>query len=55
MKTPKFNRDEIKDIRISTIVSKLEYDVIKKKADEIGVSMSTIVRMAIKAFLKGEN
>lgn len=55
MKTKKINRDEIRENSITLLMSKDEKHAVQKAADEIGVSMSTFVRMILKkAIKKGE-
>lgn len=52
MKTKRANRDEVRENSLNVPMSLVEKDQIRKAADNIGVSMSTLARIAINEYLK---
>lgn len=54
MKTKKANRDEILSLVLAIKLSEEEKIAVDKAAQKLGVSMSTLGRMAIKKFIKEE-
>lgn len=52
MKTKRTNRDEVRENSLNVMMSQVEKDRIRKVADDIGVSMSTLARIAINEYLK---
>ena len=52
MKTAKANREEVRTETITITVNKEEKQEIQSLAGEMGVSMSTFVRFALKNFMK---
>ena len=55
MKTPKANRDEVRESTLAIMLTKEEKEAVQNKADEMGVSMSTFARMVFKDFMKNAN
>lgn len=55
MKTKRSDRNTIKDTSITLVTTEEEKKMIQDKADEMGVTMSTLCRMALKDFLKKSN
>lgn len=47
MKTPKENRDEVKEETITFTYEKLKKDKLQKFANDMGISMSAFIRLAI--------
>ena len=47
MKTPRANRDEVKEETITFSYEKPKKDKLQKVADEMGISMSAYIRLAI--------
>jgi hypothetical protein len=52
MKTKRTNRDEVRENSLNVMMSQVEKDRMRKVADDIGVSMSTLARIAINEYLK---
>lgn len=52
MKTAKINRDEIRQNTLCVPMSKEEKMMVKKSADDMGISMSAFARLVIKDFMK---
>lgn len=52
MKTPKANRDEVRNISLNVPMNKDEKAKIKKKADEMGITMSAFARIVLNDFFK---
>lgn len=52
MKTKRTNRDEVRENSLNVMMSRVEKDRMRKVADDIGVSMSTLARVAINEYLK---
>lgn len=52
MKTPMANRDEIRDETLTVPMSKNEKARVKQKAKEIGITSSSLVRIALNDFFK---
>lgn len=52
MKTPRANRDEVKEETITFSYEKPKKDKLQKVADEMGITMSAVCRMALQEFLK---
>ena len=52
MKTPRANRNEVREMSLTVPMSKDEKEKIQKRADEMGVTMSAFVRFAVNDFLK---
>ena len=52
MKTPKANRDEIRENALTIPMSKEEKEAVKKAADDMGVTMSAFARIVLKDFMK---
>lgn len=52
MKTKRNDRSIIKSVPNTFMTTEEEKKAIQKKADEIGVTMSALCRMALKDFLK---
>jgi antitoxin component of RelBE/YafQ-DinJ toxin-antitoxin module len=52
MKTPKANRDEVRESTLTIPMNKEEKEAIQSAADDMGVSMSAFARMAFKKFMK---
>ena len=52
MKTPMANRDEIRDETLTVPMSKDEKARVKQKAKEIGITSSSLVRIALNDFFK---
>ena len=56
MKTRKTNRDEVKEETITFSYEKLKKEKLQKLADEMGISMSAYIRLAISEKMsRGEN
>lgn len=47
MNTKKANRDEVRDNSVVVPLSQIEKDKVKKRAQEIGVTMAAFVRMIL--------
>ena len=47
MKTPKINRDEVRENSFTVMATKAEKEAIKKMADKSGLSLSAWVRMVL--------
>lgn len=47
MKTPKSNRDEVRENSFTVTATRAEKEAIKKAADKIGLTMSAWVRMVL--------
>jgi predicted HicB family RNase H-like nuclease len=47
MKTPRSNRDEVRENSFTVLATKAEKEAIQKMADKNGLSMSAWVRMVI--------
>ena len=54
MKTPKVNRDEVRENNLSIPMSKEEKERVRKGADNMGVPMSVFARIALNDYLKKE-
>lgn len=54
MKIPKSNREEVRQNSLTIPMSKEEKDLVKVAAKEMGVSMSTFARIAIKEYVRKE-
>lgn len=52
MKTPKVNRDEVRESSLTIPMNKEEKDTIQKAADDMGLSMSAFARMVFRDFMK---
>lgn len=52
MKTPKANRNEIRENALTIPMSKEDKEAIKKAADDMGVTMSAFARIVLKDFMK---
>ena len=55
MKTPMQNRDAVKNESLIISVSKNEKEAIKDAADELGLTMSSYVRMMIAQSMKAKH
>lgn len=55
MKTKRNDRSTIKSVPNTFMSTDQEKKAIQEKADEMGVTMSTLCRMALKDFLKKSN
>lgn len=51
MKTPRENRDDVREEVLTIPMNKEEKVIIQKAADDMGISMSAFARMAIKSFV----
>lgn len=51
MKTPKSNREEVRSNSITLLITADEKSKIENAAQEMGVTMSTFVRMVMKEYL----
>ena len=47
MKTPKANRDEVRENSFTVMATRLEKEAIRKMADKSGLSISAWVRMVL--------
>lgn len=54
MKTPKKNRDEVRENSLTIPMSREEKESVKKAADNMGVTMSAFARIVLKDFMKKE-
>ena len=52
MKVAKTNREEVRENSLTVPMSKSEKDEVKRMSNEMGVSMSSFVRIIIKEFIK---
>lgn len=52
MKTKKTNRDEVRENCLNIPMTSNEKDKIRKAANEMGVSMSSFVRIALTVYLE---
>ena len=52
MKTPITNRDEIRDETLTVPMSKKEKDRVKQKAQDMGITSSSLVRIVLSDFFK---
>lgn len=52
MKIKRINREEIRENTLTIPMSKEEKQSVQRAADDMGISMSAIARIAIKDFLK---
>ena len=52
MKTPTSNRNEVRENSLTVPMTRIEKEQIKKSADNMGVSMSTFARIALKDYIK---
>ena len=55
MNTKRIDRNTIKDVPNTFMCTKEEQKAIQKRADEMGVTKSTLCRMVLKDFLKKSN
>jgi antitoxin component of RelBE/YafQ-DinJ toxin-antitoxin module len=54
VKTPKINREEVRENSLTVPMRKEEKEEIQKAADKMGLSMSAFARMAFKDFMRKE-
>lgn len=47
MKTPKANRDEVRESTLTIPLTRAEKEAVKKRSDKIGITMSAWVRMVL--------
>lgn len=52
MKRKRTNRDEVRENSLNVPMNMIEKEQVRKVADSIGVSMSTLARIAINEYLK---
>jgi antitoxin component of RelBE/YafQ-DinJ toxin-antitoxin module len=52
MKMKRTNRDEVRENSLNVPMTIIEKDQVRKAADSMGVSMSTLVRIALNEYLK---
>ena len=54
MKAKRSNRDEVRENSLNIPMTIIEKEQIRKAADDMGVSMSTLARIALNEYLKKE-
>lgn len=54
MKTPKEDRTRVRESVLTVVLTESEKQMIEDKAHELGITMSTLARMAIVSFIKRE-
>ena len=54
MKLKRTNRDEVRENSLNIPMTIIEKEQIRKAADDMGVSMSTLARIALNEYLKKE-
>lgn len=52
MKMKRTNRDEVRENSLNVPMTIIEKEQIRKAADDMGVSMSTLARIALNEYLK---
>ena len=52
MKKAKTNRDEVRENCLTIPMSKEEKNMVRKAADDMGVTMSAFARLVLKDFMK---
>lgn len=52
MKTKRTNRDDIREKPLNVSMSLVEKERVRKAADDMGVTMSTLVRIALNEYIK---
>lgn len=54
MKPPKVNREEVRTEPLFIKMNKAEKETLQKWADEMGITMSALVRLAVNAYIKNK-
>ena len=54
MKTPRTNREEIRENSLTVPMNREEKEQVKRAAENMGVPMSAFVRIVLKDFIKKE-
>lgn len=52
MKTPKVNRDEVRENSLVVPMNKEEKEAVQKASDDMGITMSAFARMVLRDFMK---